>query len=325
MALAAARVRSRDSIEREERQARSAEKEHFNRSYSDRQGSYDDVRRHDRDTRELERDFVRSRGDVDTHDNARLRDSYNNDEKYDTHPRRDDRRAEYQSRGGYVDDQRQRSERDREWVHDDMKQRDTYERPVDRNQSRDWDHGHHTDVAHGSTRDNYNSREWSSTNESSQSWEKRQANTSWKSETKNWEHYKEDKWQDNKLPPQPPHQQPPHPHLQQKQLPIRNIVDKPDDHITPPGPKGIVSRRWNSWRGRRGGHHNSDFRRPIPHTQVHHQEIYEERGDVYRRHINPLGANTATDKHPGRTHNFKLLLSNTILLIKTFYFLILSF
>ncbi|XP_055304030.1 fl(2)d-associated complex component-like [Sitodiplosis mosellana] len=49
--------------------------------------------------------------------------------------------------------------------------------------------------------------------------------------------------------------------------------------------------RWNSsWRGRGRGSHHSDFRRP----HHHHTEILEERGEIYRRHINPQGTSLTT-------------------------------
>lgn len=271
-----ARDRSRDSTDRH---GHSMEKDHFNRSYSDRQGSYDDdVRRHERD------DYGRTR--ESSHE--RSRELYN-EQKYDSHPRR-----EYPNRGG-IEDQRHRNERE-------VNQKESYDRNAERNQSRDWDHGRHVDVPHN--RDNYESREWSSVNETPQSWDNRPPNTSWKSESKNWDHYKEDKWQDSKLTPQ------------QQQLSNRNIPDKPDDHITPSGPKGIVSRRWTNWRGRGRGHHH-DFRR-IPHTPGGHhqqhfpnQEGYEERGDVYRRHINPQAAAIASntsETHAGKYNTIRFLL-----------------
>lgn len=191
------------------------------------------------------------------------------------HGRREERRSEFQASTSYVEEPRHRSERRADWAHEE-----SYERPPDRHQSiREWEHsssGRHAE--HSSTsRENYaETRDWAPTSESSSKWERRESHgkpSTWQqSETENWDRY----------------------HGTEK-------VDAGASASTSPGAigKGIVSRRWNTWRGRgRGTHHQTEFRRP------HHHEIYEERGDVYRRHINPQGTKSTTE--PGMSHAFPI-------------------
>lgn len=286
MALAAARGRSRESIERERRanSGRSMDKEmlesYGSRSgYSEHQSSYSG-RRHEKEIRESDRV---------TYD--------------ESHSRRDDRRPEYQPSSAYVDEPALRhrgAERERrsEWLHEE-----NYDRSADRHHaSREWEHSSSTRHAEHATsaRDSYaETREWISATESTK-WERRESHgkpSNWQaSESENWERYNEESgWNDVSTHPKSVSS------LSHGRAGTIEKVDAVAAAGNSPSSmmgKGIVSRRWNTWRGRgRGTHHHSEFRR----TNIHHHhsqhttEGYEERGDVYRRHINPQGNKPSTD------------------------------
>lgn len=195
-----------------------------------------------------------------------------NDRESYEHSRRDEHPSEYQrTSSSYIEESRPRNERDRDW-HEESTSKEMYERSTDRHQSsRDWDHKHRSDNIR--TSDSYSERkDWATSLESNQKWENRK-NSSWQEESgSNWNsRYKDDNWQDSQ--PSSAHH--------------NRSLDKSTDHgnssSSTTKPLGGVNRRWNSWRGRgRGSHHHSDFRRTH-----HHTEILEERGEIYRRHINP--------------------------------------
>lgn len=239
------------------------EKEPFpnTRSYNERTEPFDH-RRHPKDARDHDRSYTnRHRTDETLRDNV--------EREYD---RRDDHQSEYQRTSTSYLEERQRSERD--W-HDETAPKEMYERSNERRQSgrAEWDHKHRSE----SLRENYPDRkDWTSSSETTQKWENRK-NSSWQQDSEsNWNsRYKDDSWQDS------PTAQPSHHN--------RSIGDKPNEHANSSGSASKplnVNRRWNSWRGRgRGNHHHNDFRR-----SHHHTEILEERGEIYRRHINPQGA-----------------------------------
>lgn len=275
MALAAARDRSRESAERDRHflgaahPRRSIEKEHagsYARGYIERA---DDLRGYEHRDRRNEKDIREHGRDFRRHDEDALRDvnrecvAYE-EQQYDDHLRRDDRRVEYAARATY-DEQRHRIDREREWTRDELAARelarDSYDRSMDRHQPpRDWDQ-------HGSGREGYDNREWSGINDkSNKQWDSRDRDTAnWQQED-NWDHYNEDKWGGD-------------------QGHSRGHIDKNNEHNMSGGGGGSGNgsggggRRWANWRARRANHHN-EYRR---------HEIFEERGEIYRRHINPQG------------------------------------
>lgn len=282
MALAAARGRSRESIERDRRDhpGRSIEKDMLD-SYGSR-SSYSELHQTSYGSRRHEKESIR-----DTE-----RSTYE-----ESLARRDDRRGEYQASSSYADEQTARhrgAERERrgEWIHDE-----NYDRSSDRHQSaREWEHGgsgRHAELG-SSNRDNY-AESWISATESASKWERRESHgkpSNWQQpEGENWDRYNEDGgWNDVST------------HPKSISSHSRGGVDKVDAIASAGNSpstlmgKGIVSRRWNTWRGRgRGSHHHGEFRRTNVHHSQHTSEGYEERGDVYRRHINPQGNKTSTD------------------------------
>lgn len=287
MALAAARDRSRESMERERHAhaGHSIEKEHigsYARGYSERAESYDHVRRHDKEIRDHDREYVSSRH----RDEENLRDGDLDRDVYDH--RRDDRRTDYQSRN-YIEEQRHRNDREN-WAHEEVPPHDSF-RATDRHHRAESIHlKKHTE------RESYtDSREWiAGPSDPAAKWESRK-NTSWPQDSENWDRYKEDSWQETR-----PHQTAPP--LQHE----RNVSEKPE-HVVGSAPisKPIISvnRRWNSWRGRgRGTLHHTDFRRTNLH---HHHEGFEERGEIYRRHINPSVQSGSDRKSNLRHHCFQ--------------------
>lgn len=175
---------------------------------------------------------------------------------YETHSRRE--QNEFQHVGGSSSYRRDWHDgtptKERDW-HEENTSKDMYERSTER---------------HPSSR-----KDW---NETNPKWESRK-NTSWQQESENnWNNrYKEDSWSEQNPQSSSHHN--------------RSIIDKSNEHNSANSSlsKPIVgmNRRWNSWRGRgRGVNHHNDFRRTH-----HHTEILEERGEIYRRHINPQGVN----------------------------------
>lgn len=181
---------------------------------------------------------------------------------------------EYPHGGSYRREWNDTTVKDREW-HDENPSKDIYDR---HQTTREWDHKRNETTR--STGENYSERkEWS---ESNPKWESRK-NSSWQQENESgWNNrYKEDNWQDSNQQSSSTHHN-------------RSIGEKSTEHGTPssiskPIGGGVSRRGWNTWRGRGRGSHHGDFRRTH-----HHTEILEERGEIYRRHINPQGANGIT-------------------------------
>lgn len=202
----------------------------------------------------------------DTFDHRRpVKDTREHDRSYEN--RREP--TEYQHGGSYRREWNDTANKERDW-HEESTSKEIYDR------HRDWDRKRGE-----STRppvEGYPERkDWP---ENSSKWESRK-NSSWQQDSESgWSNrYKDDNWQDSNPPATSTHH-------------ARGIGEKPTEHGTsstipkPVGGGGII-RRWNTWRGRgRGSAHHSEFRRP------HHQtEILEERGEIYRRHINPQTTN----------------------------------
>lgn len=179
--------------------------------------------------------------------------------------------GDYQHGGSYRRDWNDTANKERDW-HEESAPKEIYDR------HRDWDR------KRGETNrppvEGYSDRkDWS---ENNPKWESRK-NSSWQQDSESgWNNrYKDDNWQDTNPPTTSSHH-------------ARGIGEKSTEQGTPStmakpivGGPGVIMRRWNTWRGRgRGSAHHSDFRRP------HHQtEILEERGEIYRRHINPQATN----------------------------------
>lgn len=147
----------------------------------------------------------------------------------------------------------------RDW-HEESSAKDLYERPSEhQSTSRDWEH---------KRSDNVRSSEYS--------------------ERKDWNE-STPKWTDSRKPAEKYERrgQSDYPqHNSARSYADRSETFDPNTTGSVSKPIGSIRGRWNSWRGRgRGGHH-TDFRRPH-----HHTEILEERGEIYRRHINPQGTN----------------------------------
>lgn len=183
---------------------------------------------------------------------------------------------EYQHSGSYRREWNETAPKDRDW-HEESTKKDVYDR---HQPTRDWDHKRNENTR--STTETYSERkDWS---ESNPKWESRK-NTSWQQDTdNNWgSRYKDDNWQESNQQTTSSHH-------------ARSIVEKPTEHSTPSTiskPIGGIGRRWNTWRGRGRGSHHSEFRRAH-----HHTEILEERGEIYRRHINPQGTNSMLHRNP---------------------------
>lgn len=172
-------------------------------------------------------------------------------EKYDSHSRRE--QTDYPHSSSYR----------RDW-HDETAAKDIYERSTEhQSTSRDWEHKRSENVR---ATDYSDRKEW---NESTP------------------------KWADTRKPTEKYDRRAPNeyaPHTSSRGYPDRSESFDPNTPSSVSKPiGGGIRGRWNSsWRGRgRGSHsHHSDFRRPH-----HHTEILEERGEIYRRHINPQGTN----------------------------------
>lgn len=182
-------------------------------------------------------------------------------EKYESHSRREPSDYPHSS-----------SSYRRDWHEESASGKDLYDRPSDhQSNSRDWDHKRGESVrgsGSGSGANEYPERK------------------DWNESTP--------KWADSRKPTEKyerrggPSEYSPHPSS-------RNYSDRSESSFeqSPAGgskPIGSIRGRggWSSWRGGRGrgSSHHSDFRRPH-----HHTEILEERGEIYRRHINPQGTN----------------------------------
>lgn len=175
---------------------------------------------------------------------------------YESHSRRAEQSSEFHSSTSYRREWHDDAPaKERDW-HEESGSKELYERSTER----------HAPPSR---------KEWP---ESSGKWESRKGAT-WQqeSESSQWQssRYKEESWPEQGSSSVPHHS--------------RSMVEKPVEHspssssIAKPGIG--LTRRWPSWRGRgRGGVHHSDFRRGH-----HHTEILEERGEIYRRHINPQG------------------------------------
>lgn len=175
-------------------------------------------------------------------------------EKYDSHNRREPSDYSHSYR--------------RDWHEESTSAKDLYDRPTEhQSTSRDWDHKRSENIrGGGSSATDYSERkDW---NESTPKWADSRKPTE-KYERRGQSDY------------------PSHPSN-------RSYPDRSESSFdqSPAGgsiskPIGGIRGRWSSWRGRgRGSSHHSDFRRPH-----HHTEILEERGEIYRRHINPQGTN----------------------------------
>lgn len=186
-------------------------------------------------------------------------------EKYDSHNRREPTDYPHSS-----------SSYRREWHEESSSGKDLYDRPSDhQSSSRDWDHKRSENV-----RGSIGGGGGGGANEYS--------------ERKDWNE-STPKWADSRKPTEKyerrgPSDYSPHPSN-------RNYSDRSESSFdqSPAGgsvsiskPIGGIRGRWSSWRGRGRGSssHHIDFRRPH-----HHTEILEERGEIYRRHINPQGTN----------------------------------
>lgn len=151
----------------------------------------------------------------------------------------------------------------RDW-HEESTSKDIYERPAEhQSSSREWDHKRSETVR---ASDYPERKEWS---ESTPKWADRGKPTE-KYERRSQSEYS--------------------PHASSRTYSERTEPFDPSATSSVSKPIGGIRGRWSSWRGRgRGTHNHTDFRRPH-----HHTEILEERGEIYRRHINPQGANCKT-------------------------------
>lgn len=175
-------------------------------------------------------------------------------EKYDSHSRRE--QTDYQHTSTYR----------RDW-HEESSSKEIYERSTEhQSSSRDWDHKRSDNIRGGG--DYSDRKEWNETT------------PKWADTRKPAEKY-ERRGQNEYVP-----------HSSSR----GGYADRSESTFDPSstssvskpiGGGGGMRGRWNSsWRGRGRGSHHSDYRRPH-----HHTEILEERGEIYRRHINPQGTN----------------------------------
>lgn len=193
--------------------------------------------------------------------------------RHDKEPREHDRSYEkYEShnRREPTDYAHSTSSYRRDWHEESSSAKDLYDRPPEhQSASRDWDHKRSENVRGGggsSVTDYSERKDWS------------ESTPKWADSRKPTEKYERRGQSDYS----------PHPST-------RNYSDRSESSFeqSPAGgsvskPIGGIRGRWSSWRGRGRGssHHTGDFRRPH-----HHTEILEERGEIYRRHINPQGTN----------------------------------
>lgn len=173
-------------------------------------------------------------------------------DKYESHGRREP--TDYPHGSNYR----------REW-HDESTSKDLYERSTD--SSRDWDHKRAENIRPGG--DYSERKDWSD------------STPKWADRGKPTEKYERRSGQSDYIPHSSSN------YRSESFDASSSSSTKPIGTSSGGVGGGSIRGRWSTWRGRgRGTHHHNDFRRPH-----HHTEILEERGEIYRRHINPQGAN----------------------------------
>ncbi|XP_031628570.1 fl(2)d-associated complex component-like isoform X2 [Contarinia nasturtii] len=188
--------------------------------------------------------------------------------RHEKEPREHDRYEKYESHGRREPSEYQHGPNYRRDWHDESSSKDLYDRSTEhQSSSRDWDHKRNENIRAG---DYAERKDW---NDSSTKWTERGKPT---------EKYERRSGQNEYIP-----------HSSSRSYPERAELFDTGSTSSVSKAMGVSSGgirgRWStSWRGRGRGthHHNSDFRRPH-----HHTEILEERGEIYRRHINPQGVN----------------------------------